>query len=101
MAEQIRVAIGRLAFLRVHRLGSGFGPEFDFIDVEVVIGIHGADGGFGVTLRNDEQRFAHQGMLDVLRDAFNSDTVVEVEYLVDPGEFGRINGTILRVTRRK
>lgn len=101
MAEQIRVATGRLAFLRVHRLGSGFGPDFDFIDVEVVIGIHGADGGFGVTLRNDEQRFAHQGMLDVLRDAFNSDTVVEVEYLVDPGEFGRINGTILRVTRRK
>jgi len=101
MAEQIRTATGKLAFLRVHRLGSGFGPPSDFIDVEVVIGIKGAQGGFGCTLRNDNNRFAHAGMLDLLRDVFNSDTVVEVEYTLDPGEFGRINGTILRVTRRK
>jgi hypothetical protein len=101
MAEQIRTASGKLAFLRVHRLGSGFGPPSDFLDVEVVIGIKGAQGGFGVTLRNDNNRFAHQGMLDLLRDVFNSDTAVEVEYTVDPGEFGKINGTILRVTRRK
>jgi hypothetical protein len=101
MAEQIRTATGKLAFLRVHRLGSGFGPPSDFIDVEVVIGIKGAKGGFGCTLRNDNNRFAHAGMLDLLRDVFNSDTSVEVEYTVDPGEFGKINGTILRVTRRK
>jgi hypothetical protein len=69
--------------------------------VELVIGIKGAQGGFGATLRNDNNRFAHQGMLDLLRDVFNSDTAVEVEYTVDPGEFGKINGTILRVTRRK
>jgi len=69
--------------------------------VEVVIGIQQAKGGFGFTLRNDNNRFAHQGMLDLLRDVFNSDTVVEVEYMVDPGEFGKVNGNILRVTRRK
>ena len=40
-------------------------------------------------------------MLDLLRDAFNQDTVIEIEYTVDPGEFGKANGTILRVTRRK
>jgi hypothetical protein len=101
MAEQIRTASGKLSFLRVHRLGTGFGPSSDFIDVEFVIGIHGAKGGFGATLRNDNNHVAHQGMLDVLRDAFNSDTAVEVEYTVDPGEFGKINGTLLRVTRRK
>lgn len=101
MALQIRTATGKLAFLRVHEPGSGFGPSSDFLDVEVVIGIKRAKGGFGFTLRNDNNRFAHQGMLDVLRDVFNSDTVVEVEYTVDPGEFGKINGTILRVTRRK
>jgi hypothetical protein len=101
MAEQIRTASGKLSFLRVHRLGSGFGPSSDFIDVELVIGIQGAKGGFGATLRNDNNRFAHQGMLDLLRDVFNSDTSVEVEYTVDPGEFGKLNGTILRVTRRK
>lgn len=101
MAEQLKTATGKLAFLRVHRLGSGFGPPSDFLDVEVVIGIKGVKGGFGFTLRNDNNRFAHQGMLDLMRDVFNSDTIVEVEYLVDPGEFGKINGNILRVTRRK
>lgn len=101
MATELRTAIGKLAFLRVHELGSGFGPPFDFIDVEVVVGIHEAEGGFGFTLRNDDRRFAHSGMLDTLRDAFDADTVVEVEYEVDPGEFGKVNGTILRVTRRK
>jgi hypothetical protein len=98
---QIKTATGKLAFLRVHRLGSGFGPPADFIDVEVVIGIKGAQGAFGFTLRNDDNRFAHQGMLDLLRDVHRSDTVVEVEYTLAPEKFGTINGTILRVTRRK
>ena len=69
--------------------------------MEVVIGIKGAQGSFGFTFRNDDNRFAHQGMLDVLRDAHSSDTVVEVEYTLAPEEFGKINGNILRVTRRK
>jgi len=99
--EQIRTASGKLAFLRVHRLGSGFGPPSDFIDVEVVIGIKGAQGAFGFTLRDDDNRFAHQGMLDLLRDVHSSGTVVEVEYTLAPEEFGKINGNILRVTRRK
>jgi hypothetical protein len=37
-------------------------------------------------------------MAEQIRIAVGS---VEVEYTVDPGEFGKINGTILRVTRRK
>jgi len=98
---QLRSATGKLAFLRVHDVGTGFGPASDFIDVEVVIGIKQVTGGFGFKLRNDNKGFAHQGMLDLLRDAFNADTAVNVEYQVDPGEFGKVNGTIIRVTRRK
>ena len=33
----IRQARGRVNFLRVHDVGSGWGPPHDFIDVEVVI----------------------------------------------------------------
>ena len=98
MAEELRTATGKLAYLRVQGLGNGSGPPFDFIDVDVVIGIQGENVGF--TLRNDDQRFARQGMLDVLRDAFNADTSVDVEYLVDPRD-GTVTGKILRVTRRK
>jgi hypothetical protein len=102
MALQLRSATGKLAFLRVHEVGTGFGPPSDFIDVEVVIGIKDVRGGFGFTLRNnDNNHIAHQGMLDLLRDTFNADTAVNVEYQVDPGEFGKENGTIIRVTRRK
>jgi hypothetical protein len=100
MAAELRTAKGKLAFLRVHERGSGFGPSDDFIDVEVVIGVQGVKGGLGFTLRNDDNRFAHEGMLDLLRDVFNSNGVVEVEYWLDPGEFGRVNGTIYRLTRR-
>jgi hypothetical protein len=98
---QLKTATGKLAFLRVHRLGSGFGPPTDFIDVEVVIGIKGATGAFGFTLRNDDNQFAHHGMLDLLRDAHKADSVVEVEYTLPNEEVGQTNGTILRVTRRK
>jgi hypothetical protein len=52
-------------------------------------------------LREDGNRFAHAGMLAPPRDAFNQGTVIEIEYLVDPGEFGKVNGRILRVTRRR
>jgi hypothetical protein len=52
----------------VHRLGSGFGPSSDFFQVEVVIGIKGAQRGMGVTLQNHNNRFAHEGMLGLLRD---------------------------------
>ena len=100
-ALQLRSATGKLAFLRVHNVGTGFGPPSDFIDVEVVIGIKQVTGGFGFKLRNDTNGLAHQGMLDLLRDAFNADTAVNVEYQLDPGEFGKVNGTIIRVTRRK
>ena len=99
-ALQLRSATGKLAFLRVHNVGTGFGPPSDFIDVEVVIGIKQVTGGFGFKLRNDTNGLAHQGMLDLLRDAFNADTAVNVEYQLDPGEFGKVNGTIIRVTRR-
>jgi hypothetical protein len=101
MATEIRTAIGELAYLRVHEVGSGFGPQSDYIDVEVVCGVRGHEGGFGCTLRQDTLGPAHAGMLDLLRDAFNQDTIIEIEYTVDPGEFGKANGTILRVTRRK
>jgi hypothetical protein len=101
MAVEIRVATGKLAFLRVHEFGSGFGPDSDFIDVEVVCGVKGKDGGFGCTLRNNDNRFAHAGMLDLLRDAFNQDTVIEIEYVVEVDGASKVNGTLLRVTRRK
>jgi hypothetical protein len=90
---------GKITFLRVHDVGTGFGPAADFIDVEVVIQITTRPGeSFGFQLRNDADRAARQGMLDLLRDAFNNNGTVVVDYNIDPP---KKNGVIIRVALTK
>jgi hypothetical protein len=90
---------GKLTFLRVHDVGSGYGPGTDFIDVEVVTQLDSQPGkSFGFQVRNDAQRAARQGMLDLLRDAFNNNWTVTLDYDIEPG---KNNGVIIRVALRK
>lgn len=87
-------AQGRITFLRVHDVGTGWGPPSDFLDVEVVIAIDTLPGrGFGFQLRADSEEAARHGMLDLLRDAFNRDSRVTIDYV----KTGLRNGRILRV----
>ncbi len=88
-------ASGHLSFLRVHDVGTGWGPPTDFIDVEVVIMLDSQPGlAFGFQLRNDDQRPARTGMLDLLRDAFNHNWTATIDYDIEPG---KNNGIIIRV----
>ena len=78
---------GRLTVLRVHDVGTGFGPPTDFIDVEVVIGLDSQPGKFfGFQLRNDAKLPARQGMLDLLRDAFERNLIVTIDFFQQPGK---------------
>jgi hypothetical protein len=72
--------------LRVHELGSGYGPPTDFIDVEVVAQFVGdtADA-YGFQLRTDSNQPVWQGMLDLLRDAFNNNWIANIDYDTPPG----------------
>jgi len=86
---------GKVTFLRVHDVGTGFGPPTDFIDVEVVMQLNSnKTESFGFQLRNDANRAAREGMLDLLRDAFNNNWTVIVDYNVTPP---KKNGVIIRV----
>jgi hypothetical protein len=86
---------GKLTFLRVHDVGTAFGPQSDRIDVEVVMKLNAApERAMGFQLRNDGNRPARQGMLDLLRDAFNHNWTVSVDYNLDDG---RKNGVAIRV----
>lgn len=86
---------GRITFLRVHDVGTGFGPPSDFLDVEVVVQLDTQSGkSFGFQLRNDNNRPARQGMLDLLRDAFANNSPVLIDYNVTPP---KVNGVIIRV----
>jgi hypothetical protein len=85
---------GRISLLRVHDRGTAYGPPTDRIDVEVVIQFVGrpADA-FGFQLRDDATGPARQGMLDLLRDAFNHGWIANIDFDIPAG---KRNGTIIR-----
>jgi hypothetical protein len=90
---------GKVTFLRVHDVGTGFGPPSDFIDVEVVVQLNTQPGkSFGFQLRNDANRPAREGMLGLLRDAFNTNATAVIDYNIAPG---KKNGVIIRVALTK
>lgn len=90
---------GKLTFLRVHDVGTGFGPPSDFIDVEAVIKLDSEPTrAFGFQLRNDGNRPARAGMLDVLRDAFDRDWTVTIDFNLGAG---KSNGVIIRTALAK
>jgi len=87
-------AQGKLTLLRTHDVETKYGPPTDQIDVEVVIWLDSQPGkAFGFQLRNDRNEAAHRGMLDLLRDAFNQDRFVRIDYVRE----GLRNGRIVRV----
>lgn len=78
-------ATGKVTLLRVHDVGTGYGPPSDFIDVEAVVWLDSQPGkAFGFQLRNDANLPARQGMLDLLRDALANNWTVSIDYLVPP-----------------
>jgi len=91
----LRQSSGKLTLLRVHKKSSKYGPNNDRIDVEVVVWLDSESGkAFGFQLRNDGNRPARQGMLDLLRDAFNNNWTTTIDYEIGPS---KSNGVILRV----
>jgi hypothetical protein len=90
---------GKISFLRGNDVGGGFGPPNDFIDVEVVTKLNTLPTrAIGFQLRADGNEPARQGMLDLLRDAFNTNSNVCLDYFLVPG---KNNGVIIRVALNK
>lgn len=86
---------GRIAVLRVHDVGTKYGPPSDQIDVEVVVTLQNQPGkAFGFQLRGDGNQQARRAMLDLLRDAFIANLPVSMDYNITPG---RNNGVVIRV----
>jgi hypothetical protein len=86
---------GPLSMLRVHDVGSKFGPPSDQIDVEVVFMLGTQpQKAFGFTLRNDSNEAAHREMLSLLRSGFDHNWVVHTDAEVPSG---KNNGRSIRV----
>ena len=92
-------ASGKITLLRVHDVGTGYGPTADFIDVEAVIQLDTKPGSaFGFQLRNDNERVSREAMLNLLRDAFRNNWTVSIDYNIDPN---KKNGVIIRAWVQK
>jgi PKD repeat protein len=91
--EPLLSATGKIIFLRVNDVGTGFGAGSDFLDAEVVVLLDSEPGkAFGFKLRPDEEEESHSGMLEVLRSAYKNNRTVRLDYI---RRFQ--NGTIVRV----
>ncbi|WP_157961103.1 hypothetical protein [Lutibacter citreus] len=99
--QSLQQTSGKLSFLRINEVGSGFGPNSDSIDSEVIIKFaNNTNMAFGFQLRNDKNSLVHQGMLDLLRDAFDKDYKVTINFTARKGNDVRPpdkNGEILRL----
>lgn len=94
-AEAQVTASGRINMLRVHDVGTAYGPPADRIDVEVVTTLDTQPGkAFGFQLRQDTNQAARQGMLDLLRDAYANNWRVSFDHITPAG---KNNGRIIRV----
>ena len=80
--QKLLAMTGKITFLRVNDVGTGYGPASDKIDAEAIIKLDTApDRAFGLTLRNDESFASHQKMFEIIQDAFDNDRVITIDFL--------------------
>ncbi len=85
-----------IAFLRVNEVGTGYGPQADYLDAEVIVKFHNDPRAFGLRLKTDAKLPAAEAMLALLEDAFNTKAPVSIDFEVRPG---CNNHYIMRVIR--
>jgi hypothetical protein len=92
--NSVQSATGRIAVLRIHELGTGFGPPSDSIDAELIVQLDSEPGkAFGVQLRNNGDLPVAEGFLTLLQQAFKTDRIIRIEFV----RSGCRTGHILRV----
>lgn len=78
---------GKISLLRAHELNTGYGPEGDQIDGEIIFKFAGSTSrSYGFELRDNNKLPAQRAMLDLLRDGFNHNWDVTCDYRVEEGK---------------
>lgn len=91
----VLAAEGRITLLRVHDVGTKYGPPSDELDVEVVVWLDNfPPRAFGFKLRSTPDEKTHKAMLDQLRDTFNRNRRARIEYTKTGCQTGEISRVI-------
>jgi len=87
---------GKIVMLRVNEVGDSFGKPPDNFIAEVIVQLdtQPEQAASGFQLRDDANQPARQGMLELLRDAFNHGWRVHFDHEVPAGKH---KGVIIRV----
>lgn len=93
----VRSVTGPVSFLRVHAVGSKWGPPQDQLDAEVIVKIQGRSDAYGFQLRADGNLPVAEAMLGLISGAFEDRKPVTLEYIEQPG---KSNHPVLRVIRQ-
>jgi hypothetical protein len=92
----VKSATGPVSYLRVHKVGTKYGPPQDQLDAEVIVKLKNVSGAYGFQLRADSNQAVGEAMVALLSDAFNANKAVTLEYEERPG---KSNQPVLRVIR--
>jgi hypothetical protein len=82
LVSDLVAAKGRVALLRVHDKSTKYELPLNQLDMELIVYLDGEPGrALGFQLRADANEGAHQGLLDVLRNSFNRERRVRIDYV--------------------
>jgi len=88
---------GKINYLRVHDVGTKFGPPNDVLDAETIVQLDSKPGDFfGMKLRTDSTEVTNESSLKLLRSAFESNLPLRIEYVRNGIHSGRIIRVILK-----
>lgn len=90
----LRAVTGTVDWIRVNNVGTGFGPQNDFIDGEVIFQLNNGER-YGFQLRANQNALVAQGALTLLTQAMSNNWRIEVDFDDCGGnnnevQFGRI-----------
>jgi hypothetical protein len=95
--NSLQAAEGRVELLRVHDVGTGYGPPQDRLDAEVIVQLDTEpEKAFGFQLRTGADQRVAAGMLGLLREAFGRDRRVRLEFIRTGCRTGRVVRVIAR-----
>ncbi len=88
---------GKINYLRIHDVGTKFGPPNDVLDAEAIVQLDSKPGHFfGLQLRPGSTEVSNESSVKLLRTAFESNLPIKIEYVRNGIHSGRIIRIILK-----